>query len=95
MFLKHESEPIARWSRNDVLHLIEQHFGVEERTAVVEMLDLCGLASSEGGRSRVQLCMLRLARGDAIRIRRLVFMALLDFRDVLQYEQSEYALDLA
>ena len=78
---------MARRSRAKVLAKVAQYWPDEDPQAIMAILDRYGAESSERGRSRVQLAILKLAEGDRDELERLVAMAKRDYRDVLAYAE--------
>lgn len=71
-------------TRDLVLKKVRRCF-IDENVAtqVVGTLDLFGAESSEAGRARVHLAILKQCNGEVERVRKLVELACTDFRDVL------------
>jgi hypothetical protein len=74
-------------SRELVLSKVTSHFSRNDIDDVVETLDLYDSTDDEG-RYRVQLAILKLAKGEPTRVRELVGVALEDYRDVLVTAES-------
>lgn len=55
---------------------------------ILEVLDLYGIESDEGGRARVQLAILKLSEGDENKLLHFVEAARQDYRDVLYWAET-------
>ena len=73
---------------NRVLRKIKKMWPDADPQEILDLLNEYGTESYETGRTRVQLGILKLSRGDRERLPDLVKMAKVDWRDVLAY--SEY-----
>jgi hypothetical protein len=79
--------PSANKTRDDILARVAQDFP-EDQTAVLAMLDEYQ-GDTEAGRNRVQWVILEYSSGEITRVRELVDLAQIDYRDVLMLEYSE------
>ena len=78
---------MPRVSRKKVLEIIAHYWPDADPDEITIILDGYGLASSEQGRDRVQLAILKLCEGQMERLPELVRMAKTDYRDVLAYAE--------
>lgn len=78
---------MARITRGKVLEKIARYWPDVDPQGIVDVLDGYGTESSERGRARVQLAILRLSEGQRDRLEGLVAMAKRDYRDVLAYAE--------
>ena len=70
-----------------VLRKIKQMWPDADPQEILDLLNEYGTESYETGRTRVQLGILKLSRGDRERLPDLVKMAKVDWRDVLAYAE--------
>jgi hypothetical protein len=70
------------WTREHVIATIDGQFAPEERAGVLVALDSYP-GDTPAGRARVQLAILKVAAGDAAKVREYAAHANVDFRDVL------------
>jgi hypothetical protein len=83
---------MARITRGRVLEKIAQYWPDADRKEILGILDRFGEKSSEQGRSRVQLAILKLSERKRERLEGLVRDAKRDYRDVLAY--AEYPKEM-
>lgn len=69
----------------DVMATVESQFTPEHQDTVTELLAMYGQLSSERDVEPVHKAILQLANGDLERLRRLVYLAKRDYRDVLAW----------
>jgi len=79
--------PSARKTRQDILTRLAQDFPNDQAT-VLALLDEY-TSDTEAGRNRVQWVILEHSNKDIARVRQLVDLANLDYRDVLMLEYRE------
>jgi hypothetical protein len=78
---------MGRFGREKVLEKVVHYWPDVDPQEIMEVLDEYGLKSSERGRTRVQLAILKLSEGRRERLPELVRMAKLDYRDVLAFAE--------
>jgi hypothetical protein len=78
---------MGRVGREKVLEKVAHYWPDVDPQVIMRILDEYGLVSSERGRARVQLAILKLSEGQRERLPELVRMAKLDYRDVLAYAE--------
>jgi len=78
---------MARNTRDGVLEKIAQYWPDVDPQEIMNILDEYGVESSERGRVRVQLAILKLSEGQRDQLTELVRMAKRDYRDVLAYAE--------
>lgn len=78
-----------------VREVVREQFDEGERDGVEALLATYGTEPCERETERVLLCVLKLARGDAGKVRELVACAKLDYRDVILWAEypQESGLD--
>jgi hypothetical protein len=74
-------------TRRKVLQKVAHYWPDADRREIVDVLDHYGSESSEHGRARVQLAILKLSEGQWERLEELVRMAKRDYRDVIAYAE--------
>jgi len=85
---------MARAHRARVVHKVTRYWPHLHRQEIMEVLDQYGAESTERGRARVQLAILKLSEGEIERLADLVAMAKRDYRDVLAYAEYPEAMKL-
>ena len=78
----------SSWTRERVIATVAEQFPPELRETVLKGLDEYP-GDTVSGRARVQLAVLKIAKGDVERVHQLVAHANIDYRDIL------YSADLA
>ena len=78
---------MARTTRGGVLEKVAQYWPDVDPQEIMSILDEYGVESSERGRARVQLAILKLSEGQRDKLTELVRMAKRDYRDVLAYAE--------
>ncbi|OQY23984.1 MAG: hypothetical protein B6I35_02475 [Anaerolineaceae bacterium 4572_32.2] len=81
-------------SRKKILQKINQYWPSVDAKEVMDVLDRYGVKSSERGRVRVQLAILKLSAGQRERLPELVEMAQSDYRDALAYAEYPEEMQL-
>jgi len=85
---------MARADRARVLHKVTRYWPDLDHQEIMDVLDQYGAESTERGRARVQLAILKLSDGEVERLANLVGMAKRDYRDVLAYAEYAEAMKL-
>jgi hypothetical protein len=78
---------MARTTRDKVLEKVAQYWPDVDPREIMNILDEYGVESSERGRARVHLAILKLSEGQRDRLEEIVGMAKRDYRDVLAYAE--------
>lgn len=78
---------MARTTRDKILDKVARYWPDVDPREIMSILDECGAVSSERGRARVQLAILKLSEGQRDQLPELVRMAKRDYRDVLAYAE--------
>lgn len=78
---------MARITRGKVLEKVAQYWPDVNPREIMDILDEYGIESSERGRARVHLAIVKLSEGQRDRLEELVEMAKRDYRDVLAYAE--------
>lgn len=76
-------QPVPDVSRQDLLRVIRRDYPNGDENLILDALDGYCEASSEGGRARVQLAIIKLAGRHLDKLPSLVELALTDSRDVI------------
>jgi len=84
-------QPVPTVSRQDVIRIVRRDFPNIPEAEVLAILDEYGTAHWHRERDRVQLAVLKLAKGDSQALLSQLSTALIDYRDVLAY--AEYPND--
>jgi len=79
---------MAGWTRGDVIAAVRRDFPEKNIVTVLSILDRFEDASSESGRSRVQIAILRLSKGDYRKLLHNTDVAIKDYRDVLWWSDT-------
>lgn len=75
-------------TREEVMVATQSAFPGKQVATIMEVLDLYGSESHEGGRARVQLAILKLSEGDEDKLLHFVEAARQDYRDVLFWAET-------
>jgi hypothetical protein len=84
-------QPAPKVSRQDVIRIVRRDFPNIPEAEVLAILDEYGASDRHRERDRVQLAVLKLAKGDSQALLGALSTALIDYRDVLAY--AEYPTD--
>ncbi len=76
------------YKREDVINVVRRMFPAERTVEIMTMLDIYDGESTESGRARVQMAIVKLSEGDEDKLLRFIEVALQDFRDVLFWAES-------
>ncbi len=85
-------QTVPQVSRDDVVRVVRRDYPTVPAEQVLAILDAYGAGTSERGRDRVHLAVLKLAAGDLEELRRQVDAAKRDFRDALAEAEFPEAL---
>lgn len=78
---------MSDYNREMVLAKVAHYFPNHAQEEIMKILDIYGEDSSEKGRARVQLAILKLSGGDLDQVRKNVELANGDFRDVIGWAE--------
>ncbi len=79
---------MAAWTRDDVIAAIKRDFSDGAMKGILSVLDRYGSDTSENGRARVQIAILKLSEGDFTKLVHNTDVAIQDFRDVLWWSDT-------
>jgi len=82
-------QPIPSVSSSDLARVVERDYPIDVRAEIAALLDAYGDADAV----RVKLAILKLANGDASKVRHYVTAATQDYRDVLAWAEYPGLMD--
>jgi len=85
---------MTRTARGRVLRKVAHYWPDVDPKEIMSILDQYGTISSERGRARVQLAILKLSGGQRDKLPELVRMAKRDYRDVIAYAEYPEQMQL-